>query len=74
MLCRIGITTNPDKKLKYWQNKSPRLVNWKILYTCETKSEAQTMKRQLAHRHRCEILPDEKGGENAFWHIYRFES
>ena len=74
MFCKIGITTDPDRKLKYWQNKHPRLVNWKVLKMCKTKAEAQALERQLAHRHRCQILPAEKDDDRAIWHIYRFES
>lgn len=73
MLCKIGITTNPDKKLKYWQKKHSRVVNWNILETCETKSQARAKELQWAHRRRCETVPADKGDENATWHIYRFE-
>lgn len=48
MTCRIGITTNPNKRLAEWESQYGRALNCKILKTYASKAEAQRVENFLA--------------------------
>ncbi len=73
MPCRIGITTDPDRRLQEWRRKHPGLRRWRILGRYGSKSEAQAQETLLARRHGCEAWPGGVGPETATWYVYCFE-
>ncbi|WP_424947548.1 hypothetical protein [Candidatus Spongiihabitans sp.] len=40
MACRIGMTTNPGERKRYWEGQHPTLRNWRILSRHRTRSVA----------------------------------
>ena len=72
MTCRIGITTNPDKRRAEWESQYGRKLNSKTLKTCASKAEAQRAEHLLAASQGCISHP---GGEDAIgpWHVYRID-
>ena len=73
MACRIGITTNPGERRRYWESQHPNLQNWQILSRHKTKSAAQSAETQLAKQHGCESHPGGDAPENADWCVYKFD-
>jgi len=73
MSCRIGITTDPDRRRGEWEKEYPNLRNWQILGRCKTKSAAQKAETHLAHRFGCEAAPGGPGKEHDNWCVYKFD-
>ena len=75
MACRVGITTDPEKRKRDWEREHPSLRNWRILASGLTKKEAQNLETRLAKEQGCKNHP---GGRNTDdptkpWSVYRFE-
>ncbi len=72
MLCRVGITTDPDTRRAYWQNRVVGFGNWQILKSFGSKAMAQEYEALYAEKHRCQAFP---GGADALgtWYVYRFD-
>ncbi len=72
MPCRVGITTNPDARKAYWQNKVVGLKGWRILKRFGSKAKAQEYETWYASRYSCQASP---GGASASgsWYVYRFD-
>lgn len=71
MPCRVGITTNPDERKRYWQNRVVGFSNWRILGTYQSKQQAQEHENRYAHATGCIAHaggPDVPGK----WHVYTF--
>ena len=73
MACRIGITTDPDERRRYWQTQHPFLRNWQIIGMHFTKTAAQRQENTEAARRGCVSAPGGAGPEAATWHVYYFE-
>ena len=74
MICRIGITTDPMERRRYWESRYPRTFeNWKILEIQYSKSAAQSRETALATHYSCESHPGGAGPEYATWHVYYFQ-
>jgi len=73
MACRIGITTDPDRREREWKREYPNLRNWKNLEWHKTKSAAQQAETRLARRLGCEAAPGGPGDEHDNWCIYKFD-
>jgi hypothetical protein len=79
---RIGITTNPEERRVYWQNRTPGFSDWQILETFRSKAAAREYQTEFALRHRCEEAPldvDFLGREKElvtehehWWYVYYF--
>lgn len=72
MACRIGITTNPAERKRYWQSVYPSMTNWHIITKRTTKTSAQTQETQLAKKHGCQAHQGGYGPERAIWYVYGF--
>lgn len=72
MVCRIGITTDPDKRKKDWENQYPSLYDWKILEKCYSKYDAQNAENRFARQYGCESHPGGSGEEGGVWYVYKF--
>lgn len=73
MPCRIGITTDPDRRKSEWEGKYPTLTNWELLKgPLATKQEAQVSETTLSQDLGCESAP---GGDDPFvkWYVYKFD-
>ena len=73
MACRVGITTDPVRRKQDWQRQYPRLRNWRILSTHNSKSAAQQRESQEARNRGCTAHPGGEGPERATWYVYYFE-
>ena len=73
MACRIGITTNPGERRRYWESQHPNLSKWQILERHTTKSDAQAAETRLAEEHKCVAHPGGDGDEHDDWVVYKFE-
>ena len=73
MPCRVGITTNPSERKRYWESQHSTLRNWRILARGLTKSAAQKLENEEASRLGCTASPGGAGSENASWSVYYFQ-
>ena len=73
MACRVGMTTDPDRREKDWQRKYPGLRNWTILGQYSSKSAAQKRESLEARRLGCASSPGGGGAEAATWYVYYFQ-
>ena len=75
MVCRIGITTNPEQRKAQWLREYPTLRNWEILIgPTKDKAEAQIAETMLSQKSGCESAPggDDPDDPFAQWYVYRF--
>jgi len=73
MACRIGITTNPGERKRYWQGQHPTLRNWRILERHSSKSAAQNAEYRLSKKDGCIASAGGDGPEYTDWVVYKFE-
>ena len=73
MACRVGITTDPERRKQEWEREQPTLRRWRILSTHRTRSAAQTRENQEARNRGCQAHPGGPGPERATWRVYYFE-
>lgn len=73
MACRIGMTTDPDERKRYWESKIPSMFGWKIFGHYQSKTEAQNAETDLAHQYGCVAFPGGGGPEIADWVVYGFQ-
>ncbi|MGI9337786.1 MAG: GIY-YIG nuclease family protein [Gammaproteobacteria bacterium] len=73
MACKIGMTTNPGERKRYWQGKYPNLQNWMILARYDTKSVAQLAEYHLAAKYGGVVDGGGAGNENGEWVVYKFD-
>ncbi len=72
MACRVGITTNPERRRQEWKQQYPTLRGWNILSRHRTKSKAQERERIEAKKRGCEYHPGGAGDEVDTWYVYYF--
>lgn len=73
MACRVGITTNPGERRRYWESKYSTLRNWRIVSRHETKSAAQQKENEIARSRGCDASPGGAGSAYARWCVYVFD-
>ena len=73
MACQVGITTDPDRREKEWEQKYPHLWGWEIIGQHGTKSAAQAQENEEAKRRGCGSGPGGGGPEVATWYVYCFQ-
>ena len=74
MPCRVGITTDPDRRKREWKFRHPTLKNWEIVSWHRTRSAAQQKEDEIAHSLGCDA--HHGGAEPAYadwWYVYVFE-
>lgn len=75
MSCRIGMTTNLERRKIYWKSQYPTLKDWQVLAgPIASKDEAQKKETELAKEYACESHPggDDPDKQDALWYIYGF--
>ena len=73
MACRVGITTDPERRRQEWLADYPHMRNWRIVATYPTRSQAQRAENELSQRQGCMASPGGAGNEYAHWSVYYFE-
>lgn len=82
MPCKIGITTNPERRRVYWQNRAEGFANWQILEIFRSKAAAKEYEAAYALRHGCETDLDDSDPprtsrepkiQHDWWHVYHFD-
>ncbi len=75
--CRIGMTTNPERRRKEWKRdyrkQGNNITSWSILNTYQSKTSAQKFETKEAKKQNCEANPGGKGPEKAIWYVYKLE-
>ena len=75
--CRIGITTNLERRKKEWMNRYKKegkaIKNWIVFSTHESKSSAQKVETREAKLQNCEAHPGGRGPEKEIWYVYKIE-
>ena len=72
MACRVGITTNLERRKAEWQKKYPNLRNWKKFGPYPTKEAAQRREEQLADQNNCKAFRGGRNKKDAEWYAYKF--
>ena len=72
MPCRVGITTNPERRKREWASKLHGMRGWRILKSCTNRKQAQRLEREYAVKYGCKAYG---GGNRAKgpWCVYKFE-
>ena len=73
MACRVGMTTDPEKRKQDWESKHSNLRNWEILGFYESKTDAQKAEKMFAEEYGCVSSHGGRGPEHANWAVYRFQ-
>lgn len=76
MPCKVGITTDLNRRKGEWQAIHPTLKNWKELGSPhDTRESAQNAENLVAVTSGCEHAPGgrEPNDPDAKWHVYRFD-
>ena len=75
MACRIGITTNPEKRKEEWKRIHPTMRNWTIEASGLSRTAAQAIEDRLAKNRGCEASPGGREPENNRnnWSVYSFD-
>ena len=66
MSCRVGITTDPEKRKQYWQGLHPHLRNWKIIASNLSYLDAQRKETEYAKRCSCESHSGRPGNRGKY--------
>lgn len=72
MSCRVGITTDTDRRKAEWKRKFPNMSAWRVIGTYYSKSKAQEKETEYANQNKCEASPGGAGDEYGTWYVYRF--
>jgi hypothetical protein len=74
MPCRIGITTNPGRRKREWQEEHPNLRDWEILGRYDTRRQAQAVENRLTTENGWYSAPGgrEPNNANTKWAVYKF--
>ena len=72
MSCRVGITTDPERREREWRRIHSSLWDWQILGDYWTKSAAQAREDLQAARRGCVHGPGGAGDEYDHWFVYLF--
>ena len=78
MICRVGVTTDPEERELYWEARCKSFRNWEILYEGLSRFEAQDLEMEEAEKWGCEShednsSSDEDEDEELTWSVYYFE-
>ncbi len=75
--CRIGMTTNPERRKKEWtreyRKQGRNIISWNVLDTYESKSVAQAFETREAKNQNCEAHLGGRRPEKATWYVYKLE-
>ena len=74
MACRVGITTDPERRRQEWESKA-NVQNWQIVGQGLTRQQAQNRENEIARQQGCEASPGGNDPDNgsASWYVYRFD-
>ena len=75
MVCRIGITTNVEKRRQVWKSECFGFNSWKILDgPFSNREHAQRRETELANKYNCIAHGggSKPNNPNAKWYVYRF--
>ena len=73
MIRRIGMTTNPKEKKRYWKSKYPKLRGWKILLTFFSELAAEYVGETPVATQGKEASLRRKRQQKILWYVYKFE-
>ncbi len=73
MPCRVGISTNPEKRRQDWEGRVVGLRKWRILNTFRSFRYAQDYEIRMANKYGCKAAPEGASGARGPWYVYYFE-
>ncbi len=71
MGCRIGMSTDPEERKRYWESQYEGFADWEILAEGLSKDAAQEKETELAAQRGCESSPGGEGPDEG-WSVYYF--
>ncbi len=75
--CRIGITTDLEKRKKDWTRDYLKegivIKNWTVLSVHQSKSAAQKAETREAKLQNCEAHPGGRNSNKKIWYVYKIE-
>jgi len=72
MPCRVGITTDPDRRKSEWESQVVGFRNWRLLKKFGSRKQAQEYEDLYASRYNC--LASHGGMKTRGpWYVYRFD-
>ena len=74
MACRVGITTDPDRRKQEWRSRYPvTFRDWQF-FGPYSRQQAQMEEDRLAKLWGCEASPGGREPESAsWWYVYKFQ-
>lgn len=70
MVCRVGMSTNPDGRIAYWREKEGH-THGKILRRNLTCKQALNMEKSVAKRLGCKSGPGGRPVPGRVWSVYQ---
>lgn len=69
MACRVGMSTDPDERIRYWKEKEGHTYST-ILASGLTYSEAQALETKEARERNCRSSPGGQYVPGRVWSVY----
>lgn len=77
IFCRIGMTTDPNRRKKEWEREYRKqgksIISWVILNTYKSKSSAQEFETREANKQNCESQQGGRDSKKTIWYVYKLE-
>ena len=77
VFCRIGITTDLERRKKEWKREYEKegkvIKKWTVLSIHKSKSSAQEAETREAKLQNCEAHPGGRDSEKKPWYVYKIE-
>ena len=79
MPCRVGITTKPEERRRYWEGKVVGLSNWeKDYFGSKTAAQNEENRRsdycnEFQNRGQCHANPGGGEPDSYGWYVYEFD-
>ncbi len=75
--CRIGITTDLERRKREWmskyEEKGKTIKSWTVLSVHKSKSSAQKAETREAKLQNCEAHPGGRNSNKEIWYVYKIE-
>lgn len=71
MPCRVGISTDPNRRKGEWNSSVVGLSNWRV-YGPYTRSKAQDIEDDIARKYGCKAHHGGNSTSSNRWYVYTF--
>lgn len=70
--CRVGMTSDPEGRKKYWETFFPNMFGWRFIKTNLTYDEAQKLENEHAKQWGCDAEPEGDRKHGKVYVVYKF--